>query len=484
MSLVVASPSDSTPLTGPSASPLRELLGLALPTVLQMASYTAMQFIDTWLLARAVGSVAPVAATNAGTIAFSFISLGFGLLLVVNTLVSQAFGAGHFSRCGTFLWQGVWFAVGYSLLLAPIAWVIPGAFEWFRHSPQMVEMESIYVRIMLSTVVFKLVHTAVGQFLLATDRPNLVLLSSIIGVAVNVVVAYAMLFGRLGIEKPMGIYGAAWAQVIGTAVEMAAVIVFALWDREKRIRFNVLDWRLRWREMRSLLRYGFGSGVQFCAEVTAWSLFANWVFGALGQIAMEANTYMLRYITITFMPAMGISSAVTALVGRYIGMGRADLAIRRAHLGFVVALVYLILCGGVYLVFRRELIGVFTTDELVLQQGAILMIFAACYELFDGMYIVYYGALRGAGDTFVPAVATAVLCWTIMLFGGYVVATVFPEWSVAGPWGIASVYGVALGLFMLVRFQRQRWRTIRVEPHSNGGDVSDRFAQLQTTNPT
>ena len=42
-----------------------------------------------------------------------------------------------------------------------------------------------------------------------------------------------------------------------------------------------------------------------------------------------------------------------------------------------------------------------------------LLIFAAVYQFFDAMYIVYNGALRGAGDTFVPAVMTGVLCWGI-----------------------------------------------------------------------
>ena len=64
-------------------------------------------------------------------------------------------------------------------------------------------------------------------------------------------------------------------------------------------------------------------------------------------------------------------------------------------------------------------------DPEVVRLGATLMIFAAFYELFDGMYIVYYGALRGAGDTFVPALATAGFCWTIMLGGGHLATTVF-----------------------------------------------------------
>ena len=49
-------------LDTPDVSPLRELLRLALPTVAQMVSYTVMQFIDTWLLAQALGPMAPTAA--------------------------------------------------------------------------------------------------------------------------------------------------------------------------------------------------------------------------------------------------------------------------------------------------------------------------------------------------------------------------------------------------------------------------------------
>jgi len=50
-----------------------------------------------------------------------------------------------------------------------------------------------------------------------------------------------------------------------------------------------------------------------------------------------------------------------------------------------------------------------------------------------------------------------------MVLGGYAMARLFPQLSVAGPWTAASVYGVSLGLFMLIRFQRGKWRTIHLE---------------------
>src|SRR2546423_10026734 len=73
--------------------PLRELLLLAAPTVAQSVSYTVNQFIDTLMLSR-LGADEPTAAGNAGMLAFSVICFGYGMLLVVNTLVIQNYRRG------------------------------------------------------------------------------------------------------------------------------------------------------------------------------------------------------------------------------------------------------------------------------------------------------------------------------------------------------------------------------------------------------
>ncbi|MBC8108943.1 MAG: hypothetical protein H7Z14_20325, partial [Anaerolineae bacterium] len=244
--------------------------------------------------------------------------------------------------------------------------------------------------------------------------------------------------------------------------------------RAERAKYNTGDWKLRWNEFRTLAKVGVGSGIQLIAEVLAWSLFMNLVMGELGTKEMSAMAFMLRYLIVSFLPALGISSAVTALVGRYIGMGRPDIALRRAHLGFLVTLIYVAICGVGFFIFKREAMEIFARDPEVLRMGMQLMVIAAFYQLFDAMYIVYYGALRGAGDTFVPAIITAVLCWGLMVGGGYISARYFKQFSVAGPWAAAFVYGVILGIWMLVRFQRGKWRTIHLE-HSKAPDESNRL---------
>src|SRR3954469_24916038 len=151
-------------------TPLAELLRIALPTVAQMVSYTAMQFIDTWMLAKAVGPMAPAAASNAGSLSFAFIGFGIGTLVVVNTLVSQNYGQRNYAHCGRYLWQGVWGALSYSGLLLPMIPVLSRLFVACGHVPEMVAIERVYVLFMLWAAVFKLVQTAFSQFMLGTNR--------------------------------------------------------------------------------------------------------------------------------------------------------------------------------------------------------------------------------------------------------------------------------------------------------------------------
>ena len=439
-------------------SALAELLHLALPTVAQMASYTVMQFIDTWMLSR-LGDADATAASNSGILAFAVVAFGLGSLVMVNTLASQASGRGEFKYCGQYLWQGIWFAFFYGLALLPLRAGARPLFLFFHHPAAQADMEITYARIVLFSAGIKLVSGSIGQFCLGIDRPNAVLVSAAFGVSVNAMVASCIVLGRFGF-KSHGITGAAWAQNVGVTFELLMLACQVL-RPSIRTKFNVLDARPRPARLASLLRIGIPSVGQWFSDVCAWAIFCNGVIGMLGPTAMAANTFMLRYMTVSFMPAFGLSAAVTALVGRYIGRGRPDLARQRAHLGLIVTLVYIVLCGTVFVAARGPLMELFSADPAVIRVGRMYLVFAAIYELSDALYILYSGALRGAGDTFVPTVATAGLCWSMVVLGGFMIARAKPSWTY-GPWTIACVYGWILGFWMMRRFVRGKWEKIKL----------------------
>jgi MATE family multidrug resistance protein len=440
--------------------PVWELLSLAAPTIAQMASYTVMQFTDTWMLSR-VGDVHAASAGMSGILAFALISLGFGVILVVNTLVSQAYGREDFPACGRYMWQGVWFGVVSGLAILPLLPLMARIFGAIGHDETLARLESAYFQITLSFAAAKLVATSMGQFLLAVNRPGMVLIAAVAGSLTDFFWNWVLIFGNLGFPR-LGVVGGAWASNIGQTVELLVLAWFVFRPAIAR-RYHVYDWRLRPKVMRTLLAVGVPSGFQVTAEVLAWALFTVWVLGQFGTSAMAATNLAFNYMRVSFMPAFGLSAAVTALVGRYIGRRRPDIAVRRAHLGFVIAALYMLACGLLFYFGRWWLIDQFTNSPEVLRIGAMLMIFAAVYQFFDAVYIIYSGALRGAGDTFVPAVVVGSMCWGIVLGGGYLMARYFPQLGVAGPWYAATAYGVILGAFLMLRFVRGRWREIRLE---------------------
>lgn len=440
---------------------LGELLTLALPTVAQMASYTVMQFTDTYMLAR-VSDPAATAAGQSGMLSFTFISFGTGVLLLVNTLVSQAFGRGDRRACGQFLWQGLWFALLFGLAALTVLPFARDLFLALGHPPDLAAMETTYFQLTLAFGCLRLAATSAGQFLLAVNRPNLVLIAAVCGVLANVAANWLLIYGNWGFPR-LGVAGAAWGTNIAVLVELLVQAGFIAWSGIGR-RYHAGDWRLRRAQMRLLLRVGAPSGLQIVAEVSAWTVFTIGVMALYGEHAMAGSNYMFRWMMVSFMPAIAIGHAVTALVGRYIGAGRPDLAAARAHVGFAVAATYMVSCGALFYLLREPMIRLFSDDPEVIRYGALLLIMAGIYQFFDAMYVVYNGALRGAGDTLVPAIVLGTLCWALCVAGGYAVALLWPQAGVALPWAVACVYGATLGVFLVRRFVRGRWRSIRLEP--------------------
>ena len=479
--------SDTAADTTPSERPIVELLSLAAPTIAQMASYTVMQFADSLQLAMGAGDAAATAAGMAGFMVFASMSLAWGALLVVNTLVSQSIGAGNQDAAGRYLWQGVWFAVLSGLLLSPTVLVSGHVFRAFGHSEEIVSLAQQYYNIEIVWAPVRLAGVAVGQFLLAVGRPRVTLFSAVIAASLDVLMNFVLITGRYGFPR-MGVAGAAWSTNAAVTLELAINSAFVA-SAALRVPYRTGRWRPHWPSMRQLVTIGVPGGFQTVAEVIAWFLFCVWVMNVYGQPAVTANNYMMQYMKVSFMPAFGLSAAVTALVGRYMGMNRLDLARQRAHLGFKITAAYMLCCGLFFFLGRNLLISLFSDDPNVIRVGGILLTFAAIYQLFDGLYIIYIGALRGVGDTFWPAWVTGILCWTMVVGGGVSISLLAPQWGPTGPWIAASLYGAILGVYLCLRFSRGDWKAIdttrakadaAVEP-SNVPVPSDRLPDLQLT---
>jgi multidrug resistance protein, MATE family len=297
--------------------------------------------------------------------------------------------------------------------------------------------------------------------------------ASVVANLLNIVANYGLIFGKWGLPE-LGLEGAAVGSVLAWGVQLAILLAVFVSPRLQEA-FGTRQLGMRWRQAGDILRTGWPAGVQLCNDIFSWGMAIMLLSGIFGLADRVATTIMMRYIGLSFMPAIGVGIATTSLVGKAIGEGRPDVAVHRTRIALGVTAVYMGLCGLVFYLFRYPLMDLFITksavldrtpEELdairrqILQVGGRIMVCAAAFQMADAVGIVYIGALRGAGDTRWPMAATMASSWLVVVGGGVATVTLAPQWGAVGPWIAATAYVFVLGGLMAWRFEGGAWRSI------------------------
>lgn len=462
---------ESAPVEASPPSPLRELFALAWPTVLTMTSYTAMQFVDALMVSR-VGSLELAAQGNGGLATFTPLSFLMGVLTMVNTYVSQNLGAGRPRQAPRFAWAALWMSAFGWVLLLPYAASLGLIFAQLGHSDELVALETRYGQILMYGCFVMLMTRGLSHYFYGLHRPKVVFVATVAGNVTNIFGNWVLIFGHLG-APALGVEGAAIATVIGTAVELLIPLSVFLGPKMHAELGTRDAWRPDWRAMRLLWRVGWPRALTFGNEMVCWSVFMIYLIGTFGEAHNSAGWIALRYMHLSFMPAVGISVAVTALVGRYIGAGQPDTANHRAWLGVRLAMAYMGTCALMFVLFREPLAAVLIkrddpNADIILGIAMKLLVCAAVFQLFDALAITLSGALSGAGDTVWPGVATMITSWTFIVGGGFAFVTWWSELESLGPWIGASAFIISLGVAFLWRWTSGHWRSIRLLEPAEG----------------
>ena len=466
----------------PTRTDIREVWSQAWPAAISMLSWALMQFVDS-IMVSTLGDAAVAAQGNGGSLAWAPISFAFGVLSLVNTLVAQRVGAGRTGEIARYGWAGLWISLAFTvLILVPYAILLGPLLRGYEmHAPAILDMEIPYARILLAAAIFTVGGKAIANFFYGLQRPKIVTVAALAANVANIVFNYIFIYGEQGVDvggvhlpgvpgaPALGVAGAAIGTAIGAAVE--ALIPFAVFlsprlSRELEI---LRAWRPDFKAIREILRLGFPAGLHLMSESGSWAIFMVYLVGTFGEAHNAAGSTVMKYIMLSFMPALGIANAATSVVGKHIGEGNLSAAARSAHAAVAIAATWMTLCAACFLIFRHQLAGVFLDSPEALGIAAGLFVF----QTLDALGTVYIHALRGAGDTLVPGLATVILAWAVIVGGGFAIRALFPGLESKGPWLAATAYIVLLGIFVTIRFERGGWRKLHLLDGSSGAGSTE-----------
>lgn len=438
---------------------LAYMLKLSAPMVISTISLTIMQFVDRFMVSR-LGTDALAAVLPAGFVAFLPGGFAMGVASSLNTFVSQSLGRNEKAQCSRYYWQMVYMGILYSLgtltVLGPTA---PWLFRMMGQPADVAAMEVIYFRIMLYVQIVAVVGWSGNQFFMGIHRPIIIMYASLCGQVVNVVANYALIFGKFGLPA-LGIAGAALGTLVGIAVTGSINLSLLLCGPVSRQFQSRQTLAPDLGKMRDLLKVGLPAGVGLMVNVAFWGVVLFALVGRFGTEALAATSAVLAYTNLSTLPVVGMSTALTAVVGKAIGAGRKELALRQTRVCLTIALLYMGFVGVCFLLLRNSLMLFWSQDPAVIRIGSKILVCAALYQVFHAARITYGGALRGAGDTVWLALISGIGAIGVLGIGGGLVVWLLPGLGTVGPWLMATFSIVVVGLANRWRFLSRRWMQI------------------------
>jgi MATE family multidrug resistance protein len=429
-----------------------------------MLSFTLMGTADTFFVGR-LGTVEQGAVGFCGTVLWAVMCFFIGTLEIVQTFVAQHIGAGNPRRAARWGTTGYHVALAFSILPLPLAFAGASIFEQFGIADEMIPFADIYFQIRIfGTSLFFLSRVADCYFRGVGDTVTPMVVT-IVANAVNIVLDPLLIFGwdPLGIPA-MGVAGAAWATVIGTAVHVA--VYWGILHRRGRAGRHVPRYRSRTRteDVKELLRIGAPSGLHWLLDLGAWTMFTIAV-ARLDAVQSAANIIGITLIRASFMPGYGISTAAQTLVGQYLGARDVSSARRSGWTSVWITCAYMGAVGGLFYAFRYQLVGLFTDDPAVIEVGVRLMVWAALFQLGDGVQVVLAGALRGAGDTRYVMVIGLAGAWFVFAPLTFYLMLVH-DLGAEGGWISVNAWVIVLSVLLVARFRSDVWTRggINLEP--------------------
>lgn len=393
-----------------------------------------MNVVDT-IMVGDLGASAIGAIAIGGSAFYSLAIFGMGLLLGLDTLVAQSYGAGNRDDCHRSLAQAVYIALLLTPPLMLIFALLPWAFRPAGLDESVSTLGAQFIRNLSYSTLPLLLYGAFRRYLQATGHVRPVTFALVSANVVNWLFNWLLIKGHWGMPA-LGVAGSALSTVLAR-LYMAVTLGCFIWWFERDLNPGPANIFRRFERARvaHLLRIGFPAATQILLEISAFGT-AAFLAGRLAPVALAAHQIAISVAALSYMIPLGISSAAAVTVGHAIGAREWMTARRRGFIAIGVGVVAAVSAAVLFLTCPLAILRIYTRDSAILAVAVKLLALAAAFQIFDSVQTVTTGALRGLGNTHAAM---------LINLGGYWLLGLPVGWLLCFRYGF-GVYGIWWGL--------------------------------------
>jgi len=396
---------------------LKQLLKIGIPIYGSQISYMGMGVTDTIVAGRASAlDLSGLAIGNALSMPFYFL-LG-GCLFAVTPIVAQLFGAREYEEIGQKVREILWvsLALGFIgfILYRNLSFFIP----FFDIEENIAQISDGYLKAMSFGFIANMLFTCLRCYSEGMGLTLPVFWVAFIGMVLNIPLDIIFVYGYFGIP-PMGGVGCGIATSINVVIGVIVLVLVIIKKKEYRptkifSKFSLPNWDTTKEALKLGLPIGFGVFVEL-------SMFsgAALILGSLGATVISGHTVAINIVSVLFILPLSFGLAAATRIGNLVGEKKLHQAKYASNIAIFICFAGAILNMVIILIFRDNLVSLYSSDLAVATIAMNLLLFGAIFQIPDGMQMGALGSLRGYKDTFAPMLMIILTYWFVALPVGY-----------------------------------------------------------------
>lgn len=396
--------------------------------------------INSIVVGRFVGKAALAAVGASFPLIFMLISFVVGAGMGTTIIISQYFGAKDIKMVKRSIDTMYLFLFVASILVSILGITLSRPIFNLINLPVEVMPQAIaYFNVYLTGMVFFFGFNGISSVLRGLGDSKTPLYFLVFSTMMNV--ALDLLF--VAVFK-MGVTGAAWATVLSQAGAFVTGVIYLNRTHEV-VKLNSFKLVFDRAVFKKSLMIGLPTGLQQ-TFVSMGMLAVTRIVNGFGTDAIAAFSAAGRLDSFAGLPAMNFGAALSTFVGQNLGANKPERVRQGFKATFLMSGALALVTSLVVIVFRYQLMHLFTEDVAVIDIGAHYLLIVSSFYIFFSTMFVIGGVMRGAGDTLIPMFITLFALWGIRIPAASLMSRYFGIdgiwWSIPVAWfiGMALSY--------------------------------------------
>jgi putative MATE family efflux protein len=436
----------------------RAILLLAVPMVSEMIMESIFAVVDIfWVSKLGPDAVAAVGLTE--SMLTVIYAVAMGMVMGVSALVSRRTGEKDADGAARGAVQGIVLGLGLALIVGALGATLgPRLLAVMGGSAAVVATGAGYTRMMLGGSVTVVLLFVINAAFRGAGDAAVAMRTLWLANGINIVLGPFLVFGW-GPFPRLGVTGAAVATTIGRGIGVLYQLRTLARGRGRLV-VRRRHLRMDADSLRTIVRISRSGVLQSMVGMASWVGLVR-IISTFGSQALAGYTIAVRVILFALLPSWGMSNAAATLVGQNLGARRPERAEQAVWRAAFYNLMFLGAIGLLFVLLPRGIIGLFTREPAVLEQGARCLRIVAAGFLFYAYGMVVTQAFNGAGDTRTPTVINLICFWLWEIPLAYLLAVVLG----VGPAGVFWAITIGFSTFAVIGvvwFRRGRWKRVVV----------------------